>query len=179
MTLAVNTASPDAEFFPTQAWATEGLLARVKFSNPVWEPAAGDGAMADVLVKRGYAVLASDLRDRGNPSVQSGVDFLTVPKVTVGSVVTNPPFSLAEEFISKALACAEQRVAMLLRLAFLEGQRRRTLWESTPLEQVLVFSKRVSFRRGLDVNEIGNGKIAFAWFVWTRGFKGEPTIAWI
>jgi hypothetical protein len=171
VTLAVNTASPDAEFFPTQAWATEGLLARVKFSNPVWEPAAGDGAMADVLAKRGYEVLASDLYDYGNPSVQTGVDFLLVPPFKVGSVVTNPPFSKAEKFIEQALLCAEQRVAMLLRLAFLEGQRRRNLWESTPLEQVLVFSKRLSFGE--------NGKIAFAWFVWARDFKGEPKIVWI
>jgi ABC-type Fe3+ transport system permease subunit len=59
------------------------------------------------------------------------------------------------------------------------GQRRKTLWTSTPLEQVLVFSKRLSFGRTLNVNEIGNGKIAFAWFVWSRDFRGETTIAWI
>jgi hypothetical protein len=179
VSIVVNTASPDAEFFPTPAWATEALLARVTFTNPVWECAAGSGAMADVLAKAGYAVLASDLCDRGNPSIQSGVDFLSVPTVRVGSVITNPPFSLAEEFIAKALDCADHRVAMLLRLAFLEGQRRKILWTSTPLEQVLVFSRRLSFGRAVKIDENANGKIAFAWFVWTRGFKGEPKIAWI
>ena len=178
MTLALNTAPLDAEFFPTPAWATQALLERVTFTNPVWECAAGSGAMADVLANRGYEVLATDLYGYGNPSVQTGVDFLSVPKFTVGSVVTNPPFSLAEDFISKALDCADHRVAMLLRLAFLEGKRRRSLWTSTPLEQVLVFSERLSFQRN-SVNPKANGTIAFAWFVWTAGFRGAPEIKWI
>jgi DNA modification methylase len=172
VSFVVNAASHDAEFFPTQAWATQALLARVAFTNPIWEPAAGDGAMADVLVKSGYVVVASDLCDRGNPSVQSGVDFLSTPTVTVGSVVTNPPFSSAEDFILKAVACAKHRVAMLLRLAFLEGQQRKSLYSSTPLERVLVFRNRLSFGEG-------NGKIAFAWFIWTHGYRGEPVLGWI
>ena len=162
----------NAEFYPTPAWATIALVERVKFTGPIWEPAAGDGAIADVLTQHGYEVLASDLYSYGNSSIQTGVDFLTTPKLKIGSVVTNPPFSLAEAFIQRSLHCAEHRVAMLLRLSFLQGVHRgRNLWRSTPLEQVLVFSDSLSFD--------GNQKISFAWFIWRRGYRAKPTIGWI
>jgi hypothetical protein len=174
-----NALRQDAEFYRTPAWATHALLGRVKFSNPCWEAAAGDGALADVLAEHGYEVLATDLYNYNNPGIQSGVDFLTVATTSVGSVVTNPPFSLAEQFIWKALKCATDSVGMLLRLGFLESEKRIGLWTSTPLERVLIFSRRLTMWRPDDPDRSENGQIPFAWYIWRHGYEGKPTIEWI
>lgn len=96
----------------------------------------------------------------------------------VNNIVTNPPYKLAQEFIEHALKCADKKVIMLLKLNFLEGQKRYNLFKETPLKTVYVFSKRLSFDKG-DEKGKGNGLLAYAWYVWEQGYKGSPTIEWI
>jgi len=67
---------------------------------------------------------------------------------------------------------------MLLKLNFLEGQKRYQLFKSTPLKTVYVFSKRLSFDKGNEKGK-GSGLLAYAWYVWEQGYKGKPMIEWI
>jgi hypothetical protein len=92
----------------------------------------------------------------------------------VPSIVTNPPFSLAESFVRKAKTLAGEKFAFLLRLAFLEGEGRRLLLQDQtfPLARVWVFSGRVGFYGGA-------GMICYAWFVWDRSYSGPPTVGWV
>lgn len=180
----VQAIAPDPEqrekddFYPTPPEGTEALLRRVEFDGPIWEPACGDGAISEVLLAAGHSVISSDLVDRGYGEPR--IDFLMETKPRAPNVITNPPFKLLVPFIEKALALTTGKVAILARLAVLEGAARRRLYESTPLSQVLVFSRRLEIhRRGWEVGKGGGGMIAFAWFVWDHQHEGPPTLGWL
>lgn len=174
------------DFYPTPAWATQALIdnygTRIReligTDFYVWEPACGDGAMSDVLIENGIPVFSSDLIDRDYGHV---INFLSNNDNPYGSrgIITNPPFKLAEEFIRKAHSLDNNKfTCMFLRLSFLEGQKRKKLFEEFPPKYVYVFSKRVSLGRA-DSAEKNMNAVAYAWFVWEKGFNGEPTIRWI
>jgi hypothetical protein len=121
------------DFYPTPAPATHSLLVSEKFIGDIWEPACGDGAISTVLKEHGYNVLSTDLFDRGFG--ESRIDFLMEHKLLAPNIVTNPPFKMAEEFVRHALDLGAEKVAMLLRLAWLEGSQRKALFESTPISR--------------------------------------------
>ena len=151
------------DFYPTPEWVTRALLDREEFSGKIWEPACGDGAMARVLRSTKCAVVASDLYDHGYG--RSGVDFLRTRR-TVPNIVTNPPYHLSEDFVHAALRQATRKVALILRLAFLEsGGRYQTIFSTRPPARVHVFSPRVTFYPK-HATRRGSGTTAYAWFVW-------------
>ena len=175
---------PDAEnrerddFYPTPPKATKALLAAETFEGDIWEPACGDGAISKVLEEAGYTVHSSDLIDRGYGT--SGVDFLLDYQTTADNIITNPPFKHSQEFVEHALRRSHKKVAMLCRLAWLEGKARQRLFQSTPIARVWVFSARISILRGgEEMMKGGSGMMAFAWFVWEHGHTGKPTLGWI
>ena len=175
---------PDAEnrqkddFYPTPPKATRALLAVETFSGPIWECACGDGAISKVLEEAGHTVISSDLVDRGYG--QPRIDFLMEYQARSPNIITNPPFKFAREFVDKALSLTTGKVAILARLAWLEGKARRELFTTSPLARVWVFSERVPMlRNGDEMMAGGGGMIAFAWFVWEHGYTGKPTLGWI
>jgi hypothetical protein len=131
------------------------------------------------LRHHGRYVRPTDLYPHGR--YIGGLDFLSTTKLLAPTIVTNPPFKLAGQFARHGLALGATRVCLLLRLAFLEGQKRTDLWPQ--LDRVLVFSKRLTLWRGDHErrDETKGGMIAFAWFCWDRRKAPwqEPTIAWI
>lgn len=174
------------DHFPTPRHATEALLHYEKFDHNIWEPAAGRGAISQVLKAHNYHVFSSDLYDYGYG--QAGVDFLN-PKIGFmdsviceppNNIITNPPYNLASEFIAQAYKHANNKVAMLLRLAFLEGAKRyRELFKINPPTRIWVFSKRVSMFPDGDTRQKG-GTTAYAWFVWDKKDKSRKTqVSWI
>jgi hypothetical protein len=175
---------PDTDFYATPEWATLALLEREKFGMAVLEPACGDGAISKVLATQGHIVGSYDLYDHGFGN--TGIDFLqtTWSYLTWDAVITNPPYRLAEEFLTYSLELVKPvqgKVALLLKLQFLEGQKRKSLLESSPLKNVYVFSKRLTFTR--NNQPVGNsGMMAFAWYVWDynpRYYCNKPHIDWI
>lgn len=169
------------DFYPTHPGATRALLTVEAFDGPIWEPACGDGAMSRVLEACGQPVVSSDLIDRGYGEV--GRDFLMEWNPRSDHVVTNPPFRWAMEFVDRALLLTRQpggKVAMFLRLAFLEGLERQRWFAGTPLARVWVMSRRVPMARGKAAGAgDGHGVIAFAWFVWEHGHAGPPALGWL
>lgn len=165
------------DFYPTPEPATRALLAAEAFGPSIWEPACGDGAISRVLEAAGHSVVSTDLVDRGYGTPR--VDFLMEQRLLAPHIVTNPPFKFAQQFVEKALNLGADKVAMLLRLAWLEGIERKKLFESTPLSRVHVASKRLLMARGgVDEGHGGGSMIAFAWFVWDRSHDGPPELAW-
>lgn len=152
-----------------------------RFDGAIWEPACGEGHMARVLESAGYSVTSTDLVPRGFG--QGGVDFLLEHRPLAPNIVTNPPFKLAEEFVRHALRLTTGKVAMLLRLQFLEGKARGRLFAETPLARVLVFSGRLTFAAraigGRNGDGKGGGMVAFAWFIWEHGHEGPPSLGWL
>jgi len=168
---------PENDFYPTPDIGTEGLLERELLSKVVWEPACGDGAMSKVIQKYGYSVVSSDIEPRG---FGERMDFLKTTSLlgNAPSIVTNPPFRIAQEFAEHALELGAIKVCLLCKLAFLEGQERAAWLEQSPLKRVWVFKKRLTlYRDGVKLKN--GGMIAFAWFIWERGWQQKPTIGWI
>lgn len=164
------------DFYPTPPWATFALIDNEDFKGDIWECACGDGAMSRVLEQTGNTVMSSDLFDRGYGEV--GVDFLSTPRKRT-NIITNPPFHSAEEFVGACLNNAEQKFALLLRLAFLEGGgRQERIFKKNAPATVWVFSERITFYPKGAVKK-GSGTTAYAWFVWDKKHMGPTTLKWL
>lgn len=164
------------DLYETPDVAVHALLRVEKLPPIIWEPACGPGRIVNVLRGAGHMVYATDLVDYGCPESEHGYDFLMErsPEFAVGAIVTNPPFKLAGEFVAHALTLCP-KVIMLLRLAFMESERRTPILDSGHLARVHVFRKRLPMmhRAGWEGRKSNSG-MAFAWFVWDQAHKG-PT----
>ncbi len=168
------------DFFPTPDWATHALVHHETFEGTVWEPACGDGAMAEVLKTTGAEVIATDLFDRNYG--QSRIDFLEENRL-VDHIVTNPPFHSAQDFVAAGLRQSKGKLALLLRLAFLESSGRyREIFNPMPPSRVWVFSERITFYPK-DAQRKGSGTTAYAWFIWDQSEHnkkpGETILKWL
>jgi hypothetical protein len=134
--------------------------------------------MATVLQDAGHRVVSTDLVDRGHGT--PGRNFLHETELQAPCVVTNPPFKLADDFALHALRLGAQKVALLMRLAWLEGRaRHERVFKDHPPSRVWTFSRRLTMWRADDPNpRDSGGTMAFAWFVWERGHTG-PVLGWL
>ena len=109
------------------------------------------------------------------------MDFLQVKgDGIVRDIITNPPYKYAKEFVEKAMEVSQDgsKIAMFLKLQFLEGKARRELFKKYPPKTVYVSSKRIKCAKNGDFDSISSSAVAYAWFVWEKGFKGDPIIKW-
>jgi len=174
------------DFYPTPGYVVDELLKRETFTGLTREPACGDGAISKVLLSHGMEVISTDIVDRGF-SGTGIIDFLSentlfekANGMVCNNIITNPPYSLALEFVLKSKKVAQKKIAMFLKTVFLESEGRREMFADTkfPLKTIYQFSKRVSlYKDGVKMKN--SGMIAYAWFVWDKEHKGEPTIKWI
>lgn len=164
------------DFYATPTKCTVALLSVETFNGPIWEPACGDGAISRALPGD---VISTDLVDRGYGI--SRRDFLMERKLLAFNIVTNPPFKLADEFVLHALELGAEKIAIFMRLAWLEGRARHTkLWGPYPPARVWTFCGRQTLWRGDDPNaRDSGGAIAFAWFVWEKGHVGPYAGGWL
>lgn len=176
------------DYYATPYQATEMLLDEVKFSGDFLEPCVGGGHIVDVI-KRYYpdeCVYGVDIVDRGYPNTLVA-DFLKHDFLgqKFDNVVTNPPFSLAQEFLEKSMEVVNDggKIAMFLKIQFLEGAKRREMFKKYPPKYIYVFVKRQApWNNGSPVDEKGkswSSTMCFAWFVWEKGFTGEPIVRWL
>ena len=122
----------DADYYATEPAATDWLCQLEKFKSPILEPSCGEGHISRQLIAHGYDVVSRDLVDRGYGEV---ADFLLFNNDTwEGDIITNPPYSKAQEFVEQALKMVKpgRKVAMFLKLTFLEGKKRGELFKITP-----------------------------------------------
>jgi len=170
------------DFYATHPDSVRALLEVEEILYPALEPACGQGHIARELEE--LETYATDLIDRGFGD--TGIDFLTEDFVDYGeirTIITNPPFNLFTEFLEKALLIATEKVILFGKLQALEGQKRASFLEKTPLKTVYVFKKRQQpLRDGKETDDNGkklSSTMAFAWFVWEKGYTGEPIIKWL
>lgn len=166
------------DFYQTPQWAIEKLLEVEKFEGDILEPCSGNGAISKVLEAHGYEVKSQDIRDDEGVYGEGGIDFFDYQE-EVDNIITNPPYFCAKEFVEHSLELSNGKVAMLLKLAFLEGAKRHQFFQDTPLKKVYVFCKRVTMYPANTEKPKNSGTIAYAWYIWERGYEGEPTIGWI
>lgn len=178
---AVNQRNQEAEvndYYATDPRAVELLLEQEDFAKAIWEPACGEGHISDALKKHGHAVFSTDLIDRGYTGTQK-IDFLKEDAHWFGDIITNPPYKFAREFVEKALKLVPEgnKVAMFVKLTFLEGQGRRALFRKLPPKTVYVSSARLEC--GKNGVFTGTSAVAYCWIVWEKGYKGQTFLKWI
>lgn len=172
------------DYYATDPKALELLLQVESFSNNVWECACGGGHLCEVLKKHGYDVKCSDIIDRGYIGTEL-IDFLSVKNSDIANdvprdIITNPPYKRGKEFIEKALEISKDgtKIAMFLKVQFLEGKERRKLFEKHPPKTIYVSSSRLKCAKNGDFNIFESSAIAYAWYVWEKGYSGDTIVKW-
>jgi hypothetical protein len=166
------------DFHETPQVTVEALLSVEEFTGPVWEPACGRGAISEVLIAHGHDVISTDLVDRSYGIV--GIDFLLEWQPRAPNIITNPPFKLALEFAQNALWLSTGKVALLLRLSWLESTTRQPFFNGQPPIRLWVFAARLPMmHRDGWTGRKASSAIPHAWFVWERGYRGAPAIGWL
>lgn len=170
------------DYYATEPKAIHKLCEVEKFSPTVWECACGGGHLVKALQEKGYKVFASDIVDRGCPKAKR-LDFFKCSNCE-RDIITNPPYKYAKEFVEHALDIADngRKVAMFLKLTFLEGKARRKMFEKYPPKKLYVFSERVMCAKNGDFEGMkagGGSAVAYAWFIWEKGYTGKTTVDWI
>lgn len=175
------------DFYATDPHALEIFLDKleddnIKLHKGIWECACGQGHLSEVLKKRGHEVYSTDIIDRGYGDEL--IDFLNenyFPDDLMADILTNPPYNFAQEFVEKALDRQFKGfyTIMFLKIQFLEGQARKKLFEKYPPRYIYVNSKRQLCAMNGDFDKYKTSAICYCWFIWEKGYKGEPTIRWI
>ena len=173
------------DYYATDPVAIDKLL--TVFNMPkdtrIWEPCCGEGHLASRLEARGYSVYASDLIDRGYG--EGGIDFLKVERTVCNCILTNPPYKYALEMVLHSLNILPKGglCLMFLKTTFLEGKKRKQqLFDKYPPKYVFQFSERVLCAKNGRFEEMiagGGSAVAYAWFVWEKGYNGDTIIKWI
>lgn len=168
------------DYYATDPRALELLLELEEFSENVWECACGEGHLSEVLRVNGFNVLSTDLIDRGYGI--GGVDFLESTETFDGDIITNPPYKYAKEFVEHAIETITDghKVAMLLRIQFLEGKARRELFDKYPPARIYVATGRIKCVKNGDFDKYkkeGSAQ-AYAWFVWEKPYAGDAIVKW-
>lgn len=187
-------------FFNAFNERTGAITRLIKHSSPDWflDPCAGGtkaattmpywSAIVDAGLPMQFAV-ACDIRD-DSPAKWLKTNYLTAdvkmfrPKQSPSEkpylIASNPPFSLAREFVDKALNDVMDYgyVAMLLRLNFLGSQKRRQWWQDMPIKPQWIFieSERPSF-----TGDGSTDATEYAHFVWWKNpnVDNRTNLVWI
>jgi hypothetical protein len=168
------------DFYATDPKAIDLLLEKENFSDLIWEPACGQGHLSKRLEQNGYEVLSTDLIDRGFGI--AGVNFLNQGSAPAGcDIITNPPYKFAVDFTIRALNLLEpgHKLALFLKIQFLEGKERKKLFLNFPPKKIYVSSSRLKCAINGDFENINSSAVYYAWFVWEKGYKGQTIIDWI
>lgn len=169
------------DYYATDPKAVELLLELETFSENIWECACGEGHISEVLKAHGFNVVSTDLIDRGYGT--GGIDFLNADFEFDGDIITNPPYKYAKEFVEHAIRNISDghKVAMFLKLQFLEGKARRKLFDEFPPKTIYVASGRINCCKNGDFSKEqrgNNSAQAYAWFIWEKPYDGPTNVKW-
>jgi hypothetical protein len=167
------------DYYATDPSTIDSLFSVHKFSDVIWEPACGEGHLSKAIEEYFKQVYSTDLVDRGYGN--DFFNFLESDLVWEGDIITNPPYKYAQEFVEKSLSIIRdgRQVAMFLKLTFLEGQKRRKLFDNYPPKYVYVFSARKKCAINGDFANTGSSAACYAWFIWEKGSTTEPIVRWL
>jgi hypothetical protein len=164
------------DLYQTEPWATHALVRFFPVAGlTIWEPAAGNHLMADVLRECGASVFTSDIATYDRPHDMM-FDFLRDPRPVqcqAQGIITNPPYGKgnrdAVQFARLALARCTGRVALLLTAKFDFGNTRFDLFRDNPR-----FAAKIALTDRLSWTLDGEtGTEDHAWYIF-RGVDEPP-----
>lgn len=152
----------EADRYITPEWAIRSFLENLtpkKAPRKIIEPCAGNGAIVKVLAET-YTmtdIIAVEMRPKEKTSLKNAgahhvaignfLKFLPWMAGYPDLIISNPPYSLAQEVIEHSIKLSgpECDIVMLLRLNFFGSQERKEFWDKHPAQQLYPLSKRPSF----------------------------------
>lgn len=165
-----------SDFYETPYTLTRKFLDVEYFNknSTVCEPACGGGAITRILKEHWEDDKITAYDQETNFLWETGeYDY----------IITNPPFSIAFEFIQRAKLVAKSKFAFLLPLSYLHGKKRFDEIYSDRtygLEKVYVFTRYPMLGETLrEDGKYNTGMMVYAWYVWTNGYSGLPTVDWL
>lgn len=174
------------DYYATDPVAIDALVRVMGDALPhkVWECACGEGHLSERLKSFGFDVVSTDIVNRGYGEAK---DFLSTTEMPDGCqcIITNPPYKHALVFILHALELLpdDGLCIMFLKTTFLEGQKRyEELYCDNNPEMILQFSYRVLCAKNGEFEKMrrgGGSAVAYAWYVFRKGYKGDTIIKWI
>lgn len=180
----------DNDYYATDPKAVKQLFntfAINKRINSFLEPCVGGGNIANEVINilKPSTTKFIDIVDRGYPNTDVA-DYLTYSSdEKFDLIMTNPPYSLGQEFVNKSMSMLSKGgyLIMFLKIQFLEGMKRKPMFNKYPPKYIYVFRKRMgTWRNGEEFDDDGKHRsttMCHAWFVWQDGFSGEPIVRWI
>ena len=192
------------DWYVEPEWCSRQLFRVEHFEGAVVDPSCGLGRIvvaarehrehaARVGDNRITRALGYDIVKRSRVCNEETEDFLTSDYET-DNIVSNPPFGLCGkvdknsrhtedfQYVKKALATADRKVALLLPVPWLTGADKGEWLRTTPLAKVLIMTPRPSMPPGPVIEAglaPGGGTEDFAWFIWDHAHKGPPTLGWL
>ena len=170
------------DFYATPPLAVKNLMKLETFDKNIWEPCCGMNHITNVLKDNNYNVRTSDIIDRVNDGSVEIIDFLNYNEKYNGDIITNPPYKFATEFVYKSMETITNghKVAMFLKLTFLETKKRYELFKKYPPKVIYVASMRFGCSQTGKFNSNGNtgSAIAYCWYIWEKGYNGDTVIKW-
>ena len=163
-----------SDFYETPYSITEHLLRAeyFDFDLTICEPACGKNAITKVLQTKWNHVTAYDI-EKNFLFDTNEYDY----------IITNPPFSLAYEFIQKAKFLTRKKFAFLLPLSYLHGKKRfDNIYSDRKfgLKKVHVFTRYPMLGESLrEDGKYNTGMMVYAWYIFENDYSKNPTIHWI
>lgn len=152
----------ESDYYPTPQIVVDDLLKYVTFreNDSFLEPCRGEA-------RRIYnSILDVPESRKSFAELSEGIDYLATPFDKHDVIITNPPFSISEEFLRKAMREIKDdgTLIFLQRVNWLGSKKRVPMWTElgTP-NKLCIIIPRVSFINGkTDSTE-------YAWFIWDFG----------
>lgn len=150
----------------------------------IHEPCCGQGHLVEAMLPyfKNSIIASTDLIDRGYGL--GGVNFLNCNlDIKADLIITNPPFSLVNDFIKVGLERTNRYLVYLCKIQMLETVGRKEILENSPLKYIYVHSKRqATWKDGKELDPKGKKwatTMCLAWFVWDKKYNGEPMVRFI
>ena len=191
-----NKEREEKDYYATPTDEVLNILNTLKYDftgTTILEPCVGGGHMAfginEYIENNGQfnvRRIGTAIQNRGFENeyweTEYDFDFLSddYPYEKVDTIIMNPPYSILEPFLIRALEIAQNKLIVLCRTQVLEGEGRyKNIFTNTPPTDIYQYVDRIQcWKNG--VKPTGSSAQAYCWVVWDKKVKTEyPRLHWI
>lgn len=164
------------DFYPTDPAWVHVLMRHENFSLFIDEPCCGDGAISKVLKEHGHEVFSSDIKDCGYPGTVV-TDALKINDIN--NVITNPPYNIATTLINHWIDRARDKVAVLMRLGYLDGQQRYEQFKGRRPHKIILIVDRMLYSNQ-ETGKKEPSQYPHVWLIWDNTLPpvDESVLIW-
>jgi hypothetical protein len=154
-------------------WVSKDIIRKEFTEEAILEPCCGSGAISEELEKYGYSVLKNDLYTHDGVNMCTNFNYLNQMWTFEKYIITNPPFTLWDEFVMKAKTHCEKFMFIgRLNYQSTQGRYNKCLWKN--LKGVYPFTRYIDYQTPYRIDgKFHVGAMATAWFLWDMNYEGD------